>query len=112
MAKSGNNLNFLFLRCLIEAFINSIKLWGKIFVDRPTAIPSAPCARSRGNFTGKFIGSFLLPSYDDCQSVTFGLKTTSNANLDNLASIYLEAAALSPVNIFPQLPWVSINKSF
>ena len=35
---------------------------GKIFVERPTAIPSAPCAKSIGNFTGKSIGSFLLPS--------------------------------------------------
>ena len=50
------------------------------------------------------MGSFRLPSYEDCQLVTLGLKTTSLAKVDSLASIYLDAAALSPVNVFPQFP--------
>ena len=29
---------------------------------KPTAIPSAPCAKSNGNFIGKFSGSLFLPS--------------------------------------------------
>ena len=45
-----------------EASINSLKLCGNIFVDNPTAIPSAPCANNKGNITGRFTGSFLLPS--------------------------------------------------
>ena len=36
-------------------------LWIQL-VDKPTAIPSAPCAKSSGNFTGRSMGSFLLPS--------------------------------------------------
>ena len=112
VGKSGNSVNFCPFKHLIDESINSIKLCGKILVDKPTAIPSPPWAKSKGNLTGKFIGSFLLPSYEDCHFVILGLKTTSNANLESLASIYLEAADLSPVNIFPQLPWVSIKSSF
>ena len=81
----------------MEASINSTKLCGRILVDKPTAIPSAPWANNRGNMTGKLIGSFLRPSYEACHSVILGLNTTSKANLESLASIYLEAAALSPV---------------
>ena len=38
--------------------------------------------------------------------------TGFSANLDNLASMYRDAAAESPVKIFPQFPCVSISKSF
>ena len=38
------------------------KLCGSIFDERPTAIPSAPCANSKGYFTGSVIGSLLRPS--------------------------------------------------
>ena len=85
--KSGKILKLFPFKYLIDASISSIKLCGKILVDNPTAIPSAPCANNNGNFTGKSIGSFLRPSYDIFQSVVFGLKTTSKANLDNRASI-------------------------
>ena len=40
----------------IEASINSLKLCGSTFVDKPTAIPSAPEANKSGNFTGKLFG--------------------------------------------------------
>jgi hypothetical protein len=50
------------LKIWIEASINSLKLCGKIFVAKPTAIPSTPCANTKGNFTGKVIGSLFLPS--------------------------------------------------
>ena len=53
--KSGSKVNFLFLRYLIEASMSSIKLCDKILVERPTAIPSAPWANNKGNFTGKLI---------------------------------------------------------
>ena len=46
----------------MDASINSQKLWGKIFVANPTAIPSAPCASNNGNFIGNVTGSFFLPS--------------------------------------------------
>ena len=112
VAKSGKIVNRFPCRCLTEASISSIKLCGSTFVESPTAIPSAPCANNKGNITGRLIGSFRRPSYEACHCVIFGLKTTSKANLDNRASIYLEAAALSPVSTLPQLPWASINKSF
>ena len=94
------------------ALMSSLKLCGSILVERPTAIPSAPWASNSGNLTGRETGSFLRPSYESCQLVILGLYTTSKANLESLASIYLEAAALSPVSVFPQFPCVSINKSF
>ena len=81
-------------------------------VDKPTAIPSTPCARSSGNLTGSATGSLPLPSYDGVNSVIFELYTTSRANLDNLTSIYLAAAALSPVRVFPQFPCKSSRISF
>ena len=40
--KSGSMVNLLFFKQLIDASINSTKLCDKIFVDNPTAIPSAP----------------------------------------------------------------------
>ena len=46
----------------MEASISSQKLCGKILVESPTAIPSAPCANNKGNFMGKFTGSFFRPS--------------------------------------------------
>ena len=82
----------------------SQKLWGRIFELRPTAIPSAPCASSKGNFTGRVIGSLFLPSYDIFHSVVFGLNTVSRANFERRASIYRGAAALEPVRILPQFP--------
>ena len=62
VGKSGKISNLLPLKYFIDESINSIKLWGKTFVDNPTAIPSAPWANSKGNFRGKLTGSFLLPS--------------------------------------------------
>ena len=62
MIKSGKIEILLPCKCLIEESISSIKLWDKILVDKPTAMPSAPWANNNGNFTGKLIGSFLLPS--------------------------------------------------
>jgi hypothetical protein len=47
---------------LIEASMSSLKLCGSTFVESPTAIPSAPCAKSNGNFTGRLFGSLRLPS--------------------------------------------------
>ena len=85
--KSGKSLKLLPFKYLTLPSISSLKLWGSILVESPTAIPSAPWANNNGNFTGKWIGSFFLPSYESCQLVVFGLKTTSSANFDNLASI-------------------------
>ena len=60
--KSGKTLFPFPFKIETEASINSIKLWGSIFVDNPTAIPSAPCANSKGNLIGKDSGSSFLPS--------------------------------------------------
>ena len=46
----------------ISASKTSLILYGRIFVLIPTAIPSAPCAKSKGNFTGSDTGSLLRPS--------------------------------------------------
>ena len=88
----------------IEALINSIKLCGNILVESPTAIPSTPCAKTKGNLTGRLTGSLLRPSYELWNIVVFLSKATSRAKSDNFASIYLGAAALSPVRVSPQLP--------
>ncbi len=112
VGKSGSSSKSIFFRYAIEASISSIKLCGNSFDASPTAIPSTPCASKRGNLTGSVTGSFLRPSYESFHSVVFGLKSTSSANFDNRASIYLGAAAPSPVKIFPQFPCVSISKSF
>ena len=112
VGKSGTSVNLLPCKCLIDASISSLKLCGSILVDKPTAIPSPPCAKSIGNLTGKWMGSFFRPSYESCHWVTLGLNTTSRANLDSRASMYREAAAESPVRIFPQFPCMSINRSF
>ena len=110
--KSGNNSNSLPRRNLIDASISSLKLCGSNLEASPTAIPSTPCANNRGNFTGNVTGSLFLPSYEDFHSVVFGLNTTSFANLESRASIYLGAAARSPVKVLPQFPWVSMSISF
>ena len=93
------------------ASINSLKLCGSIFDARPTAIPSTPSARRSGNLTGRATGSLFRPSYESFHSVVLELKTTSSANFESRASIYRGAAAESPVRIFPQFPWASINRS-
>src|SRR6218665_1781740 len=57
--KSGYSLGFFPFKISMEAFINSLKLCGRILVDNPTAIPSTPCAKSNGNFTGSVTVSFF-----------------------------------------------------
>ncbi len=38
-------------------------IWeGNTLVAKPTAIPSTPCANTKGNLTGNVIGSLLRPS--------------------------------------------------
>jgi len=96
----------------MDASISSLKLWGSIFDESPTAIPSAPNASRRGNLTGKVTGSLFRPSYESFHSVVFELKSTSLANPESRDSMYLEAAAPSPVYMFPQLPCVSTSSSF
>ena len=71
----------------MEASISSLKLWGRILVERPTAIPSTPWANNKGNLTGNVSGSFPLPSYEEFHLVIFLLKATSKANGVNLTSI-------------------------
>ena len=78
----------------MAASIISLKLCGNIFDASPTAIPSTPWASNKGNFTGSVTGSLFLPSYELFHAVVLGLKTTSRANFDNLASIYLDPVAL------------------
>ena len=112
VGKSGYMQNSSPLNMAMEASISSLKLCGRISQANPTAMPFAPCASKRGNLTGKVSGSIFLPSYDGWKVVVFGLNTTSNANSDRRASMYRGAAAPSPVRMFPQLPWQSINKSF
>lgn len=60
--KSGYRLKLSPLRHAIAASHISPKLCGSIFEDSPTAIPSAPCASSKGNFIGSVTGSFFRPS--------------------------------------------------
>ena len=112
VGKSGYRWNSSPRRYAMAASHISQKLCGIIFEFRPTAMPSTPCANSNGNFTGNVTGSLLRPSYDICHSVVFGLNTVSKANLLRRASIYLGAAADEPVRILPQLPCVSISRSF
>ena len=85
--KSGYNSNDSFRKYFMDASISSQKLCDITLVDKPTAIPSAPCASNNGNLTGNCSGSRFLPSYDNCHFVISSLNTTSSANLDNRASI-------------------------
>ena len=48
-------MNVLSFRIAIEALIRSLKLWGKILVDNPTAIPSVPWASNKGNLIGRIV---------------------------------------------------------
>ena len=48
----------------IEASISSQKLCGNILVERPTAMPSAPCANNKGNFTKKATGRITFTCND------------------------------------------------
>ena len=41
---------------------NSRRLWGRMRVDMPTAMPSQPSINSTGSFTGRTTGSLLRPS--------------------------------------------------
>ena len=59
--KSGYSWKSSPCRYLMAASQISQKLWGRIFDDSPTAMPSAPCASSSGNFTGSVMGSLLRP---------------------------------------------------
>ena len=43
----------------MDASQSSLKLWGSILDERPTAIPSTPCASSKGNLTGRVTGSLF-----------------------------------------------------
>ena len=40
----------------------SVRLWGGISVDNPTAIPDAPFRRHKGNLAGNSSGSIKEPS--------------------------------------------------
>ena len=56
-----------------ELLIDCQGNWGNIFTDKPTAMPSTPCASNNGNFVGRVIGSLLRPSYEGRHSVILGL---------------------------------------
>ena len=60
--KSGYKANFSPFRYEMDASISSLKLCGRILEERPTAIPSTPCASNSGNLTGSVTGSRLRPS--------------------------------------------------
>ena len=57
VAKSGKILNSSPRRYFTAESQISFRLWGRIFDDSPTAIPSAPWASRSGNFTGSVMGS-------------------------------------------------------
>ena len=60
--KSGSSRNGRPCRQSMAASMISLKLWGRIFEERPTAIPSTPWAKSSGNFIGSVTGSLSRPS--------------------------------------------------
>ena len=80
-----------------QASITSQRLCGAIFVAIPTAIHIVPLHKWFGNFVGKTIGSFNVPSKLSLQSiVSWSISAViSSANFVNLASVYLMAAAQS-----------------
>jgi len=62
VGKSGYIRKVLPWRWLMAARQRSLKLCGRILVERPTAIPSAPSRRTIGNLAGRVMGSFARPS--------------------------------------------------
>ena len=62
VGKSGKRAKDFPLKKAFSASIISRILWGKIFVDIPTAIPSAPIARITGSLALKTKVSLFLPS--------------------------------------------------
>ncbi len=54
--KSGYREIFSPLRMETSASSSSMKLWGRMVVDMPTAIPSAPSIRSTGTLAGSSFG--------------------------------------------------------
>ena len=87
LVKQSNQIVKFLSSIEIEDFIKSLKLCGRIFVDKPTAIPSTPWLNIRGKRTGNDIGSLFLPSYEDWYSVIFLLNKTSRAKSVSLASM-------------------------
>ncbi len=86
--------------------MTSVKLWGIMFVDIPTAIPLAPFISKLGNLAGKNEGSFRLPSKLSIKlTVTSFIKSSVIFSVigANFASVYRIAAGLSP-SIDPKLP--------
>jgi len=90
--------------------ITSPRLWGNIFAIIPTAIPYVPFINKDGILTGKTTGSFNVLSKFFFIGTILYFKSSKNKLLilDNLASVYLIAAALSP-SIEPKLPCPSIK---
>ena len=95
--KSGySTTGFLRIRS-ISACRSSGKLCGRMAVESPTAMPSAPNMSSSGILAGSSTGSLLRPSYDGTYSVVFGLNTSLRARSESWHSMYRGAAAGIPV---------------
>ncbi len=80
MVASGLSINRLI------ASINSVKLWGGITVDMPTAIPMVPLSNKLGNLAGRTAGSFK-------ESSKFGFQFTVSFSKSNRIS------SAMPVNL-------------
>jgi hypothetical protein len=62
VGKSGKMRKRFPWRWFTAARQRSLKLCGRILVERPTAMPSAPSRRTSGNLAGRVTGSRVRPS--------------------------------------------------
>src|SRR5438552_1725514 len=64
---------------IMSASTISRRLWGGMFVAMPTAIPLEPFTRRFGNFDGRTVGSFSVPSKLSIQSTVSFSRSSSIA---------------------------------
>src|SRR4030042_2049869 len=108
--KSGYSSIFPPLRIETMASISSPKLWGRMVVAMPTAMPSAPSIRSTGTLAGSSFGSWRRPAelgtYSGGAGVELHRLADDVGDLVELAVVHLvqrvEDAALHGLAPVPQ----------
>ena len=94
---------------MMSASTISRRLWGGMFVAMPTAMPLEPFTRRFGNFDGRTVGSFSVPSKLSIQSTVSFSRSSSIASavFASRHSVYRIAAGSS--SVLPQFPCPSIS---
>ena len=102
----GVQFEFFITQIANGSITQFIKVMGRIFwMKGLQQIPSKLLSEQAVGCTGRVTGSLFRPSYHNASiRWSWGLNTTSSANLERACFDITGAAALSPVRMLPQFP--------